>query len=226
MASLAGIYLFLLGLASGMAVLTLTAYRRVSPAWLRWLLIASGAFLISRYLAMAFFATTESPERVWGWRHCWFATSLGLTLSSVFAVDQLIRHPAISPKKLLAWYSPFLIIYGAVILFAQMTVVPDKVAGWAVRLSPGWQRLLSTTHGVFVLAFLSICALLMRKIPSRPIRTALLGLILAHGVLAMDGTLMALGVWYFRPYLYSEMLALFALWHAYETSASLQQTSL
>ena len=222
MASLASAYVFLLGLASGIAFLAITSYRRVSPAWLKWLLIAGGVFVISRYLAMALFATTESPERVWEWRRCWFATSLAIPLSSVFAVDQLIRHPAMSPKKLLAWYSPFLISYGAVILFAQMTALPDKVAGWAVHLSPGWQRLLLATHGVFVLVFLGTCILFMRKIPSRPIRIALLGLALGQSALALDGLLTAFGVWYFRPYLYSEMLALLAIWHAYETSFSLQ----
>ena len=223
MAPLAGAYLFLLGLASGIALLTISAFQRVSPPWLKGLLVASGLFVISRYVALALFATAESPERVWAWRHCWFATSLALPLQSAFAVDQLLRHPAMSPKKLLGALAPFLIAYSAVILFAGMAPVPDRVVGWSLRLEPGWQRFLSVTHSLFVLGFLGVALLLMRKVPSRPIRVALLGLALGIGALALDGILLALGGWYFRPYLYSEMLALCAIWHAFETGAALQR---
>ena len=218
MAPAAGAYFFLLGLASGIAVLTISAFQRVSPPWLKGLLAASGLFVISRYVALALFAAADTPERVWAWRHCWFATSLALPLQSVFAVDQLLRHPAMSPKRLLGWLAPFLIASSAVILFAGMTPVPDRIAGWSLRLNPGWQRLLSITHGLFVAGFLGISLPLMRKVPARPIRIALLGLALAQACLALDGVILALGGWYFRPYLYSEMLALFAIWHAFKTA--------
>lgn len=214
-------YLFLLGLASGLALLTATAYRHVSPRWLRWLLMATGVFVVSRYVAMAAFTASDAPQRFWALRHCWFATSLGLTLSSVFAVDQLIRHPAITPTKLLRYFSPFLIAYAAVILFGTYEPTPDGfVGGWVPRLSPGWQRLLSVTHGTFVLGFVGLCLLVIRKFPSRAVRLAVLGLVVAHLYLAADGVLLALGRSYFRPYLYSEMVALLALWHAYERAAA------
>jgi len=222
MSAEAGAYLFLLGLASGVALLTTSALRRVSPPWLKGLLTASGLFVISRYVTLALFATAQSPERVWGWRHCWFATSLALPLQSAFAVDQLVRHPAMSPNKLLRWLSPFLLIYSAVILFADVEPVPDRVVGWSLRLAPAWRVVLASAHGLFVAGFLAVCALLIRKVPSRPIRIALLGLALGQACLALDGLLLALGAWYFRPYLYSELLMLIALWHAYETGATLQ----
>ena len=218
------IHLFLLGLAAGVALLTVTSYRRVSPAWLRWLLTLSGLFVASRYLAMALFAATDSPQRVWGFRHCWFATSLGFPLAGAFAVDQLIRHPAMTPAKLLRWLAPFLAIYAAVILVAPMTASPDRIAGWTLHLTTGWQRLLGATHLVFTTLFLAIALMLMRKIPSKPIRIALAGLSVGFVLLALDGVLSALHVWYFRPYLFSELFMLLALWHAFETASSLQNT--
>ena len=218
---MSSLYLFLLGLASGIALLTITGYRRVSPAWLKWLLVMSGMLVISRYLTMALFTSAEAPQRFWALRHCWFATSIGLTLPSVFAIDALLRHPAMTPNKLLSWFSPFLIAYSAVILLADGTPVADKVVGWTPSLSAGWRTFVSTVEGVFVLGFVGTCALLMRNIASRSIRIALLGLALGHSYLGLDGLLLALGAWYFRPFLYSEMLTLLAIWHAYETSASL-----
>ncbi|MBI2104855.1 MAG: hypothetical protein HYT90_04650 [Candidatus Omnitrophica bacterium] len=222
MAPLAGAYLFLLGLASGAALLTASAFRRVSPPWLKGLLAASALFVVSRYVTLALFATAQSPERVWGWRYCWFATSLALPLQSAFAVDQLVRHPAMSSKRLLRWLAPFLLVYGAVILFADVEAMPDRVVGWSLRLSPAWRVVLAAAHGLFVAGFLTVCVLLFRKIPLRPIRIALLGLALGQALLALDGLLLARGAWYFRPYLFTEMLMLAALWHAYETGAALQ----
>ncbi len=221
---MAGTYVFLLGLASGIALLPLTAYRRVSPRWLKWLLVASGGLVLSRYITMALFTSFDAPQRLWSLRHCWFATSVGLTLPSVFAIDQLVRHPAMSPKKLLRWFSPFLVAYGCVILFAPMTVEPDRVSGWTPHLAGNWQRLLGLVQGTFVISFISICVLFIRKIPSRPIQTALAGLLVAHLYLGVDGLLLVCGRWYFRPFLYSEMLTLLAIWYAYETSARLQNS--
>lgn len=223
MPSLAGLYLFLLGLASGLAVLAITSYRRVTPLWLRYLLMLSGALLITRYMAMVLFAQPDAPQRFWALRHCWFASSVGLTLPSVFAIDQLIKHPAMSPRKLLAVCAPFLLVYAAVIAFGAYTPRPNPQDGWIPALTPGWRWTLSAVQAVFVTGFIGICLFLMRKLPSRRIKTALLGLALAHGYLGLDGFLLAIGRSYFRPFLFSEMATLLALWHAYETAAN-QQT--
>lgn len=222
---MAALYLFLLGLASGIGLLTLSAYRHVSPGWLRWLLMSLGAFVISRYAVLAAFAAAEDPHRLWVLRHCWLASSIGLTVPGVFAVDQLVRHPAISAKKLLRWCSPFLAVYAAVILFGQFTTAQDPWLGWMLHLTSPWHHLLSVVQSVFVLGYLGLCVLLIRKIPSRPIQTALAILAVSYGYLGLDGVLLALGRFYFRPFLFSEMFALLALWHAYETAARLQTAS-
>ena len=217
-----GAYLFLLGVASGVAVLTMTAYRRVSPAWLKWLLMASGALVIGRYLAMALFTDPEVPTRWWGWRHCWFGSSLGLTLPGVFAVDQLVRHPALSPKTLLRWFAPFLLVYGAIIVVAPMTPSADQL-GWTPRLAHGWRLILSIAHGLFVGGFLWGGMFLLNKFPfPRSTRLALIGLMAGYGALALDGMLRIAGGWYFRPYLFTEMAMLAALWYAFETAAAQQ----
>ena len=181
-------YLFLLGLAGGLSLLTLSSYRRVSPRWLKWLLIASALFVFSRYVAIAMFAAAASPERLRLLRHIgWFATVLGLILPSVFAIDQLLRHPAMTPKKLLVRFLPF--------LAAFFTATPFQWLRWIF-------------HGLFALVFAVVCVLLMRQIPLRPIRLALLSLVVGQSALALNS-------------LYGEMAMLLALWFAYETAASL-----
>jgi hypothetical protein len=214
-------YLFLLGLACGIGLLAMTAFLKVTPPWLRWLLLASGAFVISRYAAMFALATASDPSQLGLLRHCWFATSLALPLQSVFAVDQLIRHPAMTPKKLLRWFAPFAALYGAVVLFGQTLPVPDRVLGWILRLVQPWQSLLALTHVAFVVGFVGIAGMMLRKIPVAEIRAGLALLIIAQLALTLDGLILAFGGWYFRPYLYSEMLLLVAIWHAFRTGATL-----
>ena len=207
----AAAYLFLLGLAAGVSLLTLSAYRHASPAWLRWLLLAAGLFVVTRYVTMALFTGLDAPQRFGALRPCWYATSLGLPLAGVVALDQLIRHPAMTPKRLLIWFSPFLAAYGAVIVFGQAAIVPDRVVGWTLRLEPAWRAALSLTHSVFTLGFIGLCVLMSLKLPSRPIRTALAFLVVGQLFLAFDGLI------------FSELVMLLALWHAYETSAALSR---
>jgi len=216
---MAYLYLFLLGLASGVALLAMSAYRRVTPSWLRWLLMGSGLLVIGRYVALALFAGAESPHQVWVFRHLWFGSSIGLALPSVFAVDQLVRHPAMTPKKLLAWVAPFLVADGAIMTVGHFRAGPDPIIGWTLHLSGPWRMVAAGTESVFAIGFIGTCILLMRKLPVRPIRVALAGLVLGSLSLALDGLLVALGRWYFRPFLFSEMIMCLALWHAYETAA-------
>ena len=215
-----GLYIFLLGLATGLTVLTLTAYRRASPPWLRWLLIALGGFTTTRYLTMALFVITAPLERLVVLRPCWLASMVGLTIPSVFAVDQLVKHPAMSAKRLLRWLSPLLVAYAVIILFANFTSRFDPLIGWTLHLSPGWRWVAAGVQTVFVTGFLGLCVTLMLQRPSRRIWLALLGLVVSHGYLSLDGILVAMGGWYVRPFLYSEILTLLALWYAYETAAS------
>ncbi len=200
-----GISLFLLGLMSGVALLALSAYRRASPFWLKWLLIATGAALIFRYVLMAIAALSpEAPLQPWTARGLWMIRFVGLTLPAVCAIDQIIRHPAMSPQKLLRWYGAALLVVGAALC------------------SNTW--LLPLAQLLFLAGLVGGCVALARKIPSWPIQRALAGLSLAYGLLLADSLLLLLG-WASRSPdpLYPELAALLGLWYAYETAAALQQ---
>ena len=217
-------YVFLLGLASGIACLAITSYRSISPNWLKWLLIISGCLMMSRYVSMVLFLYPEMPTRFWGLRHFWFGSAIGLTLPSVVAVDQLLRHPAMTPAKLIRWYAPFLAVYLAVMFLGAMSPQLDKMGGWTPRLQTGWLVLLSITQGSFVIMFVYFSITLMRKIPSLPIRRALFWLTMGQVYLGIDGLVLSMGGWYVRPFLYSEVLTLLAIWYAFDTSAALVRT--
>lgn len=206
-------YLFLLGLASGIAFLALTSYRHVSPRWLKWVLIASGALLMSRYVMTAVWPNVGGVVAIF-LELWWVIGSVGLTLPGVFAIDQLIRHPAMTPSKLLRWYALFLLVNGVALI--GMALVPKKF----------WFVFVQLTYIIFLIGLVGVCLLLRRKIPSRLIQRASLGLALSYGYLGLSILIVTLGLGQGdeRVFLYPEMLVLFALWYAYETSARLQQS--
>ena len=219
-----GHYLFCLGFLAGLSLLTVTAYRHISPLWFRTLLAgATGSLITGRYALLALVMMTDMPPPLAALRCVWFGASAVFLFSSTVAVDQLIRHPAMSSKKLLVWLSPFLLVYGAALLVAPGTPVRmEAPLGWWLRLSPAWQALLSVTQGVFVIAFVGTVLLLIRKIPVWRIRLALLNLGMTQLCLGL-GVFMILQTPTFLGYLLlAEMLALFVLWYAYETGAALQ----
>lgn len=210
-ATLSKAYVFLLGLASGIAVLAISAYRRISPAWLRSLLIISGILLIGRYVVMALFTNVNAPERWWFFHRLWLASTISLILPTAFAIDQLIQHPGMTPKKLLLRLSPALGCYVIVFLFAKMSAVRIEGIGWWVGLTGPWRVFLGLVQTLVVGGLIAICVLLFKKISSYPMRRALIGLILAYAYLSVV------------PSLYSEMLVLLAVWHTFETAFDLQR---
>ena len=149
---------FLLGFAAGLALLTLTAYRHASPAWLRWLLILLALLMAGRYAVLTLISL-NAPERLVS------AAFPALALSAVMAIDHVVRHPAMTPRKLLQWVLPFLFLDGAVIL----------LQAW---------RLTWILHSLFAAGFAAVCVMLGRKIPSRPIRQALAALAAGQLLLA------------------------------------------
>ena len=207
----AGGSLFLLGLACGFACLPLTAYARTSPLWVRWLLISSGAFTALRYAALAR-AVLGGPVPQLDLGRLWVGSMIGLNLPSVFAVDALIRHPAMTPKKLLLRFSPFL-------------------AADAVLLAVGhdgnlWRMLAITVQAVFAAGFAGLCLLLIQQIPVPAIRIALWILAASHVSLGVVGVLPVVQRWSVEePFLVPEMLTLLAIWFTFQTAERLQASS-
>jgi len=202
---MAPLHVFLLGLATGLAVLTLTAYRHVSPLWLTWLLMTTGLLVISRYAMMAahMSAVITMPLSC-----VWLIGFVGFTLPATFAVDHVIRHPAMTPRTLLRWYVPLPVVAG-------------------VAFISGFGYLLVLLQAAACLGLAGLCLMLLLKIPSLPIRRALLGLVLAYGYLGLDSLLIVSQPLDLQPLpldlLCPEMVALAALWYAYESSARLQR---
>ena len=195
---------FLLGLACGVACLPLTAYARTSPVWVRWLLIATGAFAALRYAVLAH-AALGRPGPLQDMGRLWVGSMVGLSLPSIFAVDALIRHPAMTPKKLLLRFSPFLAAYAVLLVAGRGTL---------------WRMLAIAVQALFAAGFAGLCLLLIQKVPVPAIRISLWILAASHVWLGVMGVLLAAQGWSLQtPFLVPEMLTLLAIWFAFQTAA-------
>lgn len=213
-----GWYLFWLGLAAGIACLDAAVYRKVSPRWLRWLLLGLSLCLVCRYVMMAGLAQAHAPRLGWWLRPCWIAAIAGLTLPGAFVLDQLVRHPAWSALRVLRCMTPWLLAYALIMCVGRMELVNDPSVGWHPRLLGFWRWLLMLAQGLFVAGFVALCALILRQVRSRRVRVALTGLILAYVALSICGALLANGRMSIQPFLYSEIFVLAALAHAFDTA--------
>jgi hypothetical protein len=187
---------FALGVAVGLTVMMMAAARRVSP--FKASVICCGVFVAARYVALA--AIRQAGLSVeWGeLRLLWHSGMTVLSWLTIVAADQLVRHPAMTPKRLVGWVLlPFLAACGVT--------------------APWWTAAL-TVQELFTISFIGVCVLLIRKLPFPPIRRALAGLVVGQGCLGTSGWMSAFGGWGFLPYFIAELVMLLALWSAYETA--------
>ena len=214
----AGWYVFFAGVAVGGVLLASTAYAHVSPAWLKWLLLASAALAVSRYVSMTVFAVSFDPSPPWLWSRCYYATTIALTFPGFVAMDQLVRHPAITPKKVVMCYAPFFIMNAAVLLCGTTQIVPHPLVGGRPRFTGAWPALLGFSQAAFLLCLFGAGVMLMRKLPASRIKFALGILLGAYAVLGICGVFAHRSATPLQPYLWAELLTFAAIWFALDTA--------
>ncbi|MBI4597675.1 MAG: hypothetical protein HY737_04645 [Candidatus Omnitrophica bacterium] len=196
--------IYLVGLASGVVLLPITSFRRLSPLWLKLLLVAAGCLLIIRYLMLGLPDPVAPPMGRWSAPFVRLTGAIGVTLPGIFAMDQLIRHPAMTPQKLLRWCAPLIAL--------------DLVTCWRIPLA-------MLVQGAVGLGLASACAMLGGKIPVPSIRKPLAILGLAYGMWAAANLLIGLATAIpLRWMLLAELNLMLAVWHAFDMSATPQNS--
>jgi hypothetical protein len=192
-------------LASGLCGIVLLEYFRLSPRWFRWVLMLAGMGVAGRYALQAVQIILQtSPAPAGRLMAVWAA--IGLTLPCAAALDQLVRHPAMTPKKLLQAYAPFAMVLAPVVAFSG----PGMAA--SDRL------MLAFMQGLFAMAVVWVSARLIRKIPGARIRLALMGLSATQLVLAGRRLAEIMPPSDLRLELVTDGLALAAIWWALTTA--------
>ena len=191
---------FFLGLAAGLSAFLVSEYLALSPRWFRWVVTLSSLGVISRHVLLAMIAIAPPATLGWGARLIDAWASVGLTLPCAVAIDQMVRHPAMTPKKVLTAYAPV----AAALLVTFIT--------------GGNRALLAVIHGAFALAAVWFGALLIRKLPGTSVRLALAGLAAAQVVLAGRQLAAVFAALDLRLGLGTDLLVLGSIWAALKTA--------
>jgi hypothetical protein len=195
---------FTAGLSTGLALMLLLSFRPLSPRWLRWNLYLDGLFLA------AFSATRGAVEATAYAQYSSFVLTLSLALPSLFAIDQLVRHPAMRLQRLsMAASIAFLVIVLCYVLegFTQ------------ARL---WGRLSLVWGACVALAIAFMAVRFLKSVPHPTVKAALGGLVLglaaitAHHLLNLAGTAP-------EALMLLEPLAIFLIWFGFDKIPQAQQ---
>ena len=184
--------IFCLRLSTGASALLFSEYLALSPRWFRGVIAAAGLGVLLRYWLLVWTAITPVPLTAWMIDGIDLWAAIGLTLPCAAALDQLVRHPAMTPKKLLRAYAPIAVAW-------MPAVVLGPLASAVVQ-------------SAFALLIVWVGARLIRKLPVRKIRLSVAGLALAQLLLAgqrLAGSGVMLDI---RVLLVSEGVVLGSIW--------------
>lgn len=183
---------FLLGWAVGASALLFSEYLALSPRWFRWVIAAAGFGVVLRYWLLALTAITPVPLAAWmiDGVDVWAAVSL--TFPCAVALDQLVRHPAMTPKKLLRSYAPVAAAW-------MVAVIVNRLA-------------VAIVHTAFALLVVWMGAQLIRKLPLHKIQLSVAGLAAAQLLLAAQRLAGSQAVLDIRVLLASECVVLGSIW--------------
>ena len=129
----------------------------------------------------------------------WLAGLIGLTWPVMAAVDQLVRHPAMTPKKLALWYAPFLVCSLVAIVGGMARAVGCLLAGFSAVL-------------------MVVAGAMWRRLPPGAVKSALAMLMVAAVACAAEGVARAIdpsGL----PWMWPEALVMTGVWRSFRAAS-------
>ena len=202
-APMAGFYM--LGLVTGTALFPVWTFGRVSPSWMRGLILGCQLVIAAHYCLLGQMPPAGPDDLQW-FRPVWLAQGAQVIVSAV-VLDQLIRHPAMSPRRLLLAAGPF----AAVPVLAAI-IGPGAWTAW------GTEGALTAFH----LLYAAVGGFLLLKIRMRRLQGMLALLLIAH--LAFWASQSRLVPW--RSSAWADVVLYCSLAFAYQTSAALHDQPL
>ena len=153
----------------------------------------------------------------WTIRSVWCVHLVALTWPAVVAADQLIRHPAVTPRALVRWYVPMAMAGLGVIVLGQIGLVPESGVGMRLALLGAWARAAGLLLGSFSIILIVVGGMVWRRLLPGPVKTSLSALLAAYALVGLEGVVQLVRPSP-APWLWPEMIAFLALWNAFQTA--------
>lgn len=181
-------------------------------------LICTLLFIYSatRYITLMFYRDTPNYSQLMALRYFYFATSIGLTgttLSAVWYATPLYREKVKYPYMLLG-FLPWALFYLYIILKQPTRIIKSEGMGYELMLTGQFPIYLSVAQGSFVIIILILCLIGIWRYKNVQMRVQLGIIVLAQLVLTIDGLSYYTGtLCTIPPFTLSEAFGFFAVYY-------------
>ena len=170
----------------------------------------------TRYITLVVYGDTPSYNQLVALRYFYFATSIGLTgttLSAVWYATPLYRERIKYPYVLLG-FLPCALFYLYMILKQPTRIVKSEKIGYELILTGQFPMYLSIVQGCFVGVILILCLIGIWRYKNVQMRVQLAIIILAQLALTIDGLSYYVDrIWTIPPFTLSEAFGFFAVYY-------------
>ncbi|PHV71670.1 hypothetical protein CS063_03665 [Sporanaerobium hydrogeniformans] len=175
-------------------------------------------FSLLRYFTLIVYGDSPSYEQLVHLRIFYFATSIGLTMttaSAIWYVTPFYRERW-HYGKYLAFFIPWILFYLWLIVKQPTRIIQGKYYGYILQLLPPYEAWLASVQSIFVGVAILLCVLGMLRHKHIEIRVKLFILILAQLILLLDGLTYYLPLLHtFAPFTVSEVLGFLAVLYGF-----------
>ena len=174
-------------------------------------------FTSLRYLTLIIYAFSKNLQLLISIRYFYYASSIGITMLTALTVWYVI--PFLKERIRLSYYLlcflPWDVFYIYLIIAQPTRLIESSAYGYELVLMTPFNRYLSIVQGSFVSVMSILCILGIIKYKHPQIRTGLLIILLAQGLLVLDGIASGgQGIRIFKLFTITEAFALWAIYNA------------
>ena len=180
-----------------------------------------GSLLLSftslRYLTLIIYGNSYNLALLNDIRYFYYASSIGVTLLTALAVWHVIPflRERVAPIKYLLCFLPWIFFYLYLIIKQPTQIVENELFGYELILLEPFNRYLGIAQGSFIVLISLLCVIGILKYKHLQIRVELFVILLAQGLLVIDGVNVSkCGHHFFRLFTVTEAFALWAVYYA------------
>lgn len=182
---------------------------------LLWLLLV---FTATRYITLILYGDHPSLAQLEGLRYFYFASSIGVTMTTVLAVWYAVPlyREKLSAIHALLCFLPWQLFYGYVIIGQPTEIVKGEHFGYVLRLTGQFPLYLGIVQGSFTVVILVLMVIGFIKFKHPKIRVQLFFLMAAQLLLALDGVSIGKGgMNVFVPFTVTEAFAFMGTYYTF-----------
>ena len=205
-------------LALGAIMMNLIAVKKLHKQQLKRITSSLLLFTMLRYITLMIYGGAPSLQALQAARYFYFASSLGLTMTTVLAIWYAMPclREKFSASQVVLFFSPWILFYLYVIIGQPTEIVRGRSYGYVLTLTGRWPMYLSIAQGSLIVIIVLVCIYGIMRYKHLQIRVQLFFIVCAQVLLALDGMSYRLSTMQvFPPFTLSEAFGFAATYYTF-----------